>query len=122
MFHGLPYFASKLPPRGRYDTISNKLGQRYGLWMGIKSSRYNMVTTLGLCVKRPLANAKSIHANGLKNKIDVTKHSQRCLSMQSAWSTLVFKIEVFNALQMQFGPSKYTSLKKTLQNATPNCE
>ena len=32
----------------------------------------------------------------------------------------MFKIEVFNALQMRFGPSKYTSLKTTLQNATPN--
>jgi hypothetical protein len=32
----------------------------------------------------------------------------------------VFKIEVFNALQMQFGPSKYTSLKIALPNATPN--
>ena len=28
----------------------------------------------------------------------------------------MFKIEVFNALQTQFGPSKYTSLKTTLQN------
>ena len=32
----------------------------------------------------------------------------------------MFKIEVFNALQMQFGHSKYTSLKTTLQSATPN--
>ena len=32
----------------------------------------------------------------------------------------MFKIEVFNALQMRFGPSKYTSLRTTLQNATPN--
>jgi hypothetical protein len=32
----------------------------------------------------------------------------------------MFKIEVFNALQTRFGPSKYTSLKTTLQNATPN--
>jgi hypothetical protein len=32
----------------------------------------------------------------------------------------MFKIEVFNALQMRFGPSKYTSLKIALQNATPN--
>jgi hypothetical protein len=72
MFHGLPKFASKIPPRGRYDTISNKLGQRYGLWMGIKNPRCDMVTTLGLCVKRPLANAKPIYANGLKNKFDVT--------------------------------------------------
>ena len=32
----------------------------------------------------------------------------------------VFKIEVFNALQTRFGASKYyTSLKTTLQNATP---
>jgi hypothetical protein len=32
----------------------------------------------------------------------------------------VFKIEVFNAFQMQFGPSKHTSLKTTLQIiATP---
>jgi hypothetical protein len=30
----------------------------------------------------------------------------------------VFKIEVFSALQMRFGPSKYTSLKTTLHNAT----
>ena len=29
------------------------------------------------------------------------------------------KIEVFNALQMRFGPSKCTSLKTTLQNANP---
>jgi hypothetical protein len=27
----------------------------------------------------------------------------------------MFKIEVFNGLQMRFGPSKYTSLKTTLQ-------
>jgi hypothetical protein len=27
---------------------------------------------------------------------------------------------VFNALKIQFGPSKYTSLKTTLQNAIPN--
>ena len=32
----------------------------------------------------------------------------------------MFKIEVFNALQTRFGPSKYTSLKTTFQNATPN--
>ena len=32
----------------------------------------------------------------------------------------MFKIEVFNALQMRCGPSKYTSLKTTLQIATPN--
>jgi hypothetical protein len=32
----------------------------------------------------------------------------------------VFKIEVFNALQTRFGPSKYTSIKTALQNATPN--
>ena len=32
----------------------------------------------------------------------------------------MFKIEVFNAFQTRFGPSKYTSLKTTLQNATPN--
>jgi hypothetical protein len=37
----------------------------------------------------------------------------------NAWG-VVFKIEVFNALQTQFGPSKYTSLNLTLQNATPN--
>ena len=36
------------------------------------------------------------------------------------WRSLVFKIEVFNALQTWFGTSKYTSLKTTLQNATPN--
>jgi len=32
----------------------------------------------------------------------------------------VFQIEVFNALQTQFGPSKYTSLKIALQNETQN--
>ena len=32
----------------------------------------------------------------------------------------MFKIEVFIALQTRFKPSKYTSLKTTLQNATPN--
>jgi hypothetical protein len=32
----------------------------------------------------------------------------------------MLKIEVFNALQTRFGPSKYTSLKTALQNATPN--
>ena len=31
----------------------------------------------------------------------------------------IFKIEVFDALQQQFGPSKCTSLKTTLQNTTP---
>ena len=35
-------------------------------------------------------------------------------------SRAVFQVEVFNALQMWFGSSKYTSLKTTLQNATPN--
>jgi hypothetical protein len=39
--------------------------------------------------------------------------------MQSAWSTLVFKIEVFNALQMRFGPSKYTSLQKKPSKRNP---
>jgi hypothetical protein len=34
----------------------------------------------------------------------------------------MFKIKVFNALQTRFGPLKYTSLKTTLQNATPNCK
>ena len=32
----------------------------------------------------------------------------------------MFKVEGFNAFQMWFGPSKYTSLKTTLRNATPN--
>jgi hypothetical protein len=33
----------------------------------------------------------------------------------------VYKIEVFNALETQYGPSKYTSFKTTLQNTTgPN--
>ena len=36
------------------------------------------------------------------------------------WDQPVFKIEVFNALQTLCGPSKCTSLKTTLQNATPN--
>jgi hypothetical protein len=31
----------------------------------------------------------------------------------------VFKIEVFNALQIQFSPSKYTSLKTTLSECNP---
>jgi hypothetical protein len=31
----------------------------------------------------------------------------------------VFKIEVFNTLQTQFGPSRYTSLKKILQKHNP---
>jgi hypothetical protein len=31
----------------------------------------------------------------------------------------MFKIEVFNALQMRFGPSKYISLKIALQITTP---
>ena len=34
----------------------------------------------------------------------------------------MFKIEVFNALQMRFGPSKYTSLKTTLQETQPQTE
>ena len=47
--------------------------------------------------------------------------------LRSTWIYLirkqVFKIEVFNALQTRFNPSKYTtSLKTTLQNATPNCK
>jgi hypothetical protein len=37
----------------------------------------------------------------------------------SGLTHLVFWFEVFNALQTQFGPSKYTSLKTTLQNETP---
>ena len=36
------------------------------------------------------------------------------------WTWSMFKIEVFNALQMRFGPSKYASLKTTPQKATPN--
>jgi hypothetical protein len=32
----------------------------------------------------------------------------------------MLKIEVFNALQTQFGPSKYTSLKTTVSNVIPN--
>ena len=32
----------------------------------------------------------------------------------------MFKIKVINALQTRIGPSKYTSLKTTLQNAAPN--
>ena len=32
----------------------------------------------------------------------------------------MFKIKVFNNLQMGFGPLKYTFLKRTLQKATPN--
>jgi hypothetical protein len=39
-------------------------------------------------------------------------------SKQQAHQAL-FKIEVFNAIQTRFGPSKFTSLKTTLQNATP---
>jgi hypothetical protein len=35
-------------------------------------------------------------------------------------SQAVSKIGVFNALQPRFGPSKYTSLKTALPNATPN--
>ena len=31
----------------------------------------------------------------------------------------VFKIEVFDALQMRLGPLKYTYVKTTLQNVTP---
>ena len=34
------------------------------------------------------------------------------------WS--MSKIEVFNALQTRFSPSKYPSLKTMLPNATPN--
>jgi hypothetical protein len=44
--------------------------------------------------------------------------SPNSLSRKIMHST--FKIEVFNALQMWFNPSKYASLKTTLQNATPN--
>jgi hypothetical protein len=33
-----------------------------------------------------------------------------------------FKIEGFNALQMRSGPSKYTSLKTTLQTRQPQIE
>jgi hypothetical protein len=31
-----------------------------------------------------------------------------------------FKMEVFNAFQMRFDPSKYTSFKTILQNVAPN--
>jgi hypothetical protein len=34
----------------------------------------------------------------------------------------VFKIEVFNALQTRFGPSKYTSLKMQLFKTQPQIE
>ena len=42
-------------------------------------------------------------------------HMRRTLRMRA-----MFKLGVFNALQTRFGPSKYTSLKTTLQNANPN--
>ena len=32
----------------------------------------------------------------------------------------VFKMEVFDALQIRFGPPKYTTLKTIFQNATLN--
>ena len=35
-------------------------------------------------------------------------------------SSLHARYPVFNALHTRFGPSKYTSLKTTLQNAAPN--
>jgi hypothetical protein len=46
--------------------------------------------------------------------------SLRNLDVRDCRGQLMFKIEVFNALQTRFGPSKFTSLKATLQNATPN--
>jgi hypothetical protein len=45
-------------------------------------------------------------------------HSLMRSQRTSLW--LVFKIEVFRALRMRFGPSKYTPLKTTLRNATSN--
>ena len=54
-------------------------------------------------------------------------HPSACSSMSShvltgwTWNQCSrFKIRVFNALQTPFGPSKYTSLKTALHNATPN--
>ena len=35
------------------------------------------------------------------------------------WCTAVFKIEVFNALQARFGPSKYTPLKNNPSKRNP---
>ena len=43
-----------------------------------------------------------------------------CNRFMNLEGNTLFKIEVFNALQTQFGPLKYTLLQTTLQNATPN--
>ena len=56
------------------------------------------------------------------NRLDLpTLGSQPVMSknLPAHWLGATFKIEVFNALQIRFGPSKYTSLKTTPQNVTP---
>ena len=53
----------------------------------------------------------------LQGNLSTTRTNMVCSSIISVQN------EVFNALQMRFGPSKYnTSFKTTLQNATPNCK
>jgi hypothetical protein len=42
------------------------------------------------------------------------------LILKSGGEGAMFKIKVFNALQMQFGPLKYTSLKTTLDPSKRN--
>jgi hypothetical protein len=54
------------------------------------------------------------------HKVTLTSVLTRQCSCTLERVVAMFKTEVFNALQMRFGPSKYMSLKTTLQNATPN--
>ena len=70
---------------------------------------------INLYVMEVTALCHSRKSTGLNHHV-CTFNSIRLLASR----TQMFKIEVFNALQIWFGLIKYTSLKTTLQNATPN--
>ena len=57
----------------------------------------------------------SVNTPNFKCKVDL-----KPIIMSEQGLCTLFEIEVFNALPTRFGPSKYTSLKTTLQNTNPN--
>ena len=58
-----------------------------------------------------------IHFSSFPTLLQVSNFWIRPMPMM--WWAM-FKIEVFNAFQTRFGPSKYTSLRTTLRNVIPN--
>ena len=64
-------------------------------------------------------SASSCH-NQLPWWASITMGVYQGKQLYNPWILPMFRIEVFNALQTRFGPSKYTSLKTTLRNTTPN--